>query len=574
MSRPTAPASIADLDFSPRQDVFPSPLDWRDQVFYQILIDRFDNNAEDLRPYDPDTAPRGRDVAEGSRFQGGNLKGITRRLDYIRELGCTAVWISPPFKQRQDDPGSYHGYAIQDFLDIDPRFGTAEDLRDLVRKAHARGMYVILDIVINHTADIFRYTEEQTPYRPEGQYEFKEWHKVSQSKTLTRDDAVWPVELQDPDCFKRKGSIRDLMAADEQESVDGDFFNLKELNTANPAVLNVLVSAYKYWIALADVDGYRIDTVRNVEPHFCAKFVNAIREYTTRIGKHGFLFFGEIVGDDDLLHKYVGNNGPALGTEEWYPLLDAVLDFPLYGVLDEVLKGKKNSGELQTRYERFRHHYRNLSEAAKYYVTFVDNHDQTHRPWYRFMNGVRDPQLAVLAMGFLLTNLGMPCIYYGTEQGFDGGGDSDVHIRETMFGGKWGAFNSTGMHFFNPQHAIYRGIAAIAKIRAAEPALRYGRQYFRNISADGNAFGAPMDGKCTLAYSRVLDSDEMLVAMNLDENARRDYIQVDAGLTGPGAKLKDLLTGEILTVEQTPDGSSAVRLPLDPHQFRVLKHVF
>src|SRR6266542_4600 len=146
-------SSIKQLDFTPSREVFPSPVDWRDHFFYQLLIDRFDDNP-DHPPYDWKTQKRDRDNAAGNQFQGGNIKGITRRLDYIKNLGCTAIWMSPPFKQRQDDSHSYHGYAIQDFLSIDRRFGTTEDLRQLVSEAHRRGMYVILDIVLNHAADI------------------------------------------------------------------------------------------------------------------------------------------------------------------------------------------------------------------------------------------------------------------------------------------------------------------------------------------------------------------------------------------------------------------------------------
>src|SRR3954468_12947522 len=140
--------SIKQLNFTPHEKVFPSPVDWRDQVLYQLLVDRFDD-VQEHPAYNADTKDRGRDRSEGGKFQGGKLKGITRRLDYIKGLGCTAIWISPPFKQRQDDQGSYHGYAIQDFLAIDPRFGSTEDLQELVREAHRRGMYVIVDIVLN-----------------------------------------------------------------------------------------------------------------------------------------------------------------------------------------------------------------------------------------------------------------------------------------------------------------------------------------------------------------------------------------------------------------------------------------
>ncbi|WP_370574548.1 alpha-amylase family glycosyl hydrolase [Methanomethylovorans sp.] len=87
----------------------------------------------------------------GKRFQGGNLKGIRRRLDYIADMGVNAIWLSPVFKNRVELDDTYHGYGIQDFLELDPRFGTREELRELVKDAHSRGMYAILDIIINHT---------------------------------------------------------------------------------------------------------------------------------------------------------------------------------------------------------------------------------------------------------------------------------------------------------------------------------------------------------------------------------------------------------------------------------------
>jgi hypothetical protein len=130
--------SVEQLDFTPRGEVFPSPRDWRDQFIYQLLIDRYDD-AQDHPAYDPHTAPRGKDASTSGCFQGGKIKGVTRRLDYIKGLGCTTIWLSPPFKNRQDCQHSCHGYGIQDFLAIDPRFGTLEDLQELVREAHSAG---------------------------------------------------------------------------------------------------------------------------------------------------------------------------------------------------------------------------------------------------------------------------------------------------------------------------------------------------------------------------------------------------------------------------------------------------
>jgi glycosidase len=565
--------SVNQIDFTPQHDVFPSPRDWRDIFMYQLLVDRFDAGQEHPL-YDPKTAKHGRDRKEGSIFQGGKLSGITRRLDYIKKLGCNAIWISPPFKQNADEPGSYHGYGIQDFLSIDPRFGTTEDLRELVRQAHDRGMFVILDIVLNHTGNVFGYKDKQTPYRKDGQYEFGDWHRVSKSKELGPDDAIWPIELQDPAAFRRKGSIRDLAKADQDEIVNGDFFALKKLETSSPKVMDALIRAYKYWIAIADIDGYRIDTVKHVEPNAMAVFCNAIHEYAISIGKRNFILFGELIGDDDLIHKYIGGNTPAPGEDQWYPRFDAALDYPLYAILDEVIKGEKSCVDLRARYEHFRTYFRNFGEAGLYYVTFMDNHDNPHRPYRRFLNNQNDFRLGVLGIGFLLCNLGIPCIYYGTEQGFDGGGDNDCFVREAMFGGKWGAFDSVGYQFFNPENPIYKGIARIAEARNRHPALRYGRQYFRDISGDGEHFGCPVDGKATLAFSRILDTEEILCCLNLDTEARNDWVHVEYNNTPPGSKMVNVLDGgATYDVKPAPNGGAMVRIQLDGREMKVLKRV-
>ena len=111
--------STNELDFMPRGEVFPSPNDWRDLFIYFLLVDRFDNNEENLPPYDPDSAPKGRDPEQVKVFQRGNLKGVMRRLDYIQGLGAKAIWLSPVFKNRREKNDTYHGYGIQDFLEVD-----------------------------------------------------------------------------------------------------------------------------------------------------------------------------------------------------------------------------------------------------------------------------------------------------------------------------------------------------------------------------------------------------------------------------------------------------------------------
>ena len=569
-----APRSIKDLDFTPAGTVFPSPQDWRDVVIYFLLVDRFDNNADDIPVYDPDSAVHGRDPRRGHLFQGGNLKGIIRRLDYINGLGASAVWLSPVFKNRQEKDDTYHGYGIQDFLQIDPRFGTIDDLRELVRQAHAREMYVILDIILNHTGDNWAYPGDHPYYYwkdAPGPFDFGFWREPDPAPGFQPDDAVWPLELQTPDSYKRRGQIRNWF--NRREAIDGDFLSLKELNITRPTVLDTLIRAYKYWIAEVDIDGYRVDTVKHMEATATALFCNAVREYGRRIGKHNFFMYGEVVGDDAVIQQYIGRNTRMPGTSERFPSLDACLDFPLYFILEEIIKGFTSPALLRQRYERFRTLYIDHGGAGEYFVTFVDNHDQMARPYRRFMHNNPYPAQVVLAIGYLLTSPGVPCIYYGTEQDFDGGGDSDAYVRECMFGGTWGAFDSTGHHFFIPNNPTYQAIAEIAALRAREPALRYGRLYFREISENGSDFGHPIDGRCTLAYSRILDSMEILIALNLDAQPREEYITVDASLNPEGSVVTNLLAAGGQFRVEVRNSRHVLRIPLKGHTMAILQRL-
>jgi glycosidase len=564
--------SIGQADFTPRGEVFPSPRDWRDVFIYFLLVDRFDSNQENIPPYDPSTTPGGRDREQGRVFQGGNLKGIIRRLNYVRALGANAIWLSPVLKNRAEKDDSYHGYGIQDFLEVDPRFGTREDLQDLVREAHARDMHVIMDIIINHTGDNWAYPGDYPYYfwkDAPGPFAFGSWRKGNPADGLQQDNAVWPEEFQDPDWYKRRGQIWDWN--DPEQAVNGDFLTLKELEINNPKVLDTLIKVYKFWIALTDVDGFRVDTVKHMESSATAIFCNAIREYAKSIGKDQFFIFGEIVADDLTIQSYIGRNSRIPGTNERFPSLDAALDFPLYFILEEVIKGFSSPSQLRDRYERFKTLYSDHGEAGRYFVTFLDNHDQMSRPYRRFMYRNPYQRQAVLAIGYLLTAQGVPCIYYGTEQGFDGGGDHDSYVRECMFGGGWGAFESTGHHFFDPQHPIYKGIAEIAAVRNRQPALRYGRQYFRKISGNGVDFGYPGDGACTLAYSRILDTTEILITLNLDANPRNDFVTVDPRLTPVEGRMVNLLDPEKHLVVGERGERHAVRVPLDRHEIGIYK---
>jgi len=176
--------SLLDIDFAAltRGPFTPSPAAWEDQVLYFLMIDRFSDGNEkggysdaSGRAVESGLTPmyQGESAARvnydtwfraGRGWQGGTIRGMTSKLGYLRRLGVTALWVSPPFRQVAFEP-SYHGYGIQNFLDIDPHFGTREEFRDFVRAAHDQGIYVILDIIAHHTGNVFTYAADRYPAR-------------------------------------------------------------------------------------------------------------------------------------------------------------------------------------------------------------------------------------------------------------------------------------------------------------------------------------------------------------------------------------------------------------------------
>ena len=552
--------SVTHLNLTPVGNVFPSPVDWRDTVLYSLLVDRFDDGSSNGRK--PGTN-RSRGHCPDSRmlFQGGTLKGIIRRLEYIAGLGANALWLSPIFKNRPEMDDSYHGYGVHDFLDVDPRFGTIDDFRELVSCAHALGMYVILDIVTSYTGDNWAYEADRfCEYSPEGggPHPFGFWRTIAPGGNGTGNDAVWPMEFQHQECYLRRGKIRDWKV-DGPEALEGDFDTLKKLDLQHPTVLRSLIKIYQYWISATDVDGFRLDAAKHMDPGSVASFCSAVREHAKNIGKHNFLIFGEIAAGYETIKKYLKGCAFCEGNGNGNYGIDAALDFPLSYILERVVKGFSNPEELRRVYNGTNPLYANGRDAGINSVTFLDNHDRNQR--FLHQNPYHDQ--VVLALGYLLTSLGVPSIYYGTEQGFDGGGPDLHYVRESMFLGNGGSLEASGTSFFDVTHPIYRNIANLTSIRRAEPALRYGRQYFRETSTDGRDFIHPADRRCTLAYSRLFNQTELVVALNLDFHSRNDFITIDFDLHADGEEMVDLLNPATRVHIYEQDGRNVIQPNID-----------
>jgi glycosidase len=520
---------------------FPSPQDWRDVWIYFLMLDRFNRSDGKLPASMPYDKPFG-------EFPGGTFNGVRDRLSYIKDLGAGAIWLSPVMKNRQSDRGTFHGYGIQDFLRPEPRFASApgkeeDELRALVDAAHALGLYVIFDVVLNHAGDVFRYKGFGSSAPGSSEIRPIEWRDakgqarsdfpvVENIPTTQRepDGLVWPAELQRNSFFRRKG---------KGAEAGGDFESLKEFVTDGRdgqifPVRSALILAYQYAIARYDVDGFRIDTLKFIERDFAQTFGNAMREYGLSIGKKNFFSYGEVFDSEERIAEFIGRN-----TREAGDLVgvDAVLDFPLFFRLPSMAKGFAAPTDVIEVYRRRKEIERDIlsshGEAGRFFVTFLDNHDMNER--FRGASTDEpdkfDPQV-ILGIAVLFGLQGIPCLYYGTEQGLHGRGNSDQFVREAL----WGKPNA-----FDVNHPFYKAIRRLSEIRDTQPTLRYGRLYFRPISGDGVHFGASPFVPGVLAFSRILNTREVLVVANANTQGDfQGHVLVDLFISSDGEQFRVL----------------------------------
>jgi glycosidase len=319
------------------------------------------------------------------------------------------------------------------------------------------------------------------------------------------DAGIWPEEFQRNDYFRRRGTYEGSGDANL-----GDFGRLKELvteyiipGTDRYPVRNYLILAYMYLMAKFDIDGFRISHLQYLGTDFARLFGNAMREYAMAIGKKNFFIFGEVWHDDDedKIAEFIGRN--TLKAQEFIGV-DAAIDFPMRRRLVDVCKGFAPPADLAELFDYRRQAIENIfsshADVGRYFVTYLDNHDLNER-----FHNAQYPQQTLLALTCLMTLQGIPYVYYGTEQGLDGRGDRREYAREALWG-RPGAFAT--------DHEIYRHIRNLTLLRAENPVLRYGRQYFRECSGNGVDFGySPYPGG-VLAFSRIFYDREILVVAN------------------------------------------------------------
>ncbi|ELS52711.1 putative Pullulanase [Streptomyces viridochromogenes Tue57] len=505
---PPAPPSDAKLAAEPARH------DSTREQFYFVLPDRFANGdtSNDKGGLTGSRLTTGYDPTDKGFYQGGDLKGLTRKLDYIKGLGTTSIWMAPIFKNQpvqgtgSDASAGYHGYWITDFTQVDPHFGTNKDLQTLISKAHAKGMKVYFDVITNHTADVVDYREKSYDYLSKGAFpyltkdgrpfddadyadgtrKFPALDADSFPRTpavpAAKKDLKVPSWLNDPTMYHNRG---DSTFAGES-SAHGDFSGLDDLWTERPEVVSGMERIYQRWVRDFDIDGFRIDTVKHVNMEFWTQWATALDSYAAKKGRDDFFMFGEVYSaDTNVTAPYVTQGR-----------LDATLDFPFQ---EAARQYASQGGSARKLAGVFGDDYKYTTDKANAYeqVTFLGNHDMGRIGYFLNQDNPKATDAELLKKDRLANELmflsrGNPVVYYGDEQGFTGaGGDKDA--RQPLFASKTadyldddqlGTDRTHASDAYDPSAPLYRQISALSKLRKAHPALADGVQTER-YAADG-----------------------------------------------------------------------------------------
>ncbi|MFM8682268.1 MAG: alpha-amylase family glycosyl hydrolase, partial [Chthoniobacterales bacterium] len=391
--------------------------------------------------------------------------------------------------------GDYHGYAATDFYAVNPRMCTLTDLQRLVREAQKRGILVINDVVVNHGSTWVDSGDTGWPnfrYPPSG-YNLR-YNSGGQQYAAPFDNASLQTRFGNTglaNIFHNNGTTQNWGDATQVEW--GELLSLDDFKTETTYIRDKMKEIWTYWIQAAGFDAYRLDTVKHVEMGFWDTWSPHIRAAAQAADKPNFFQFGEVFdGSDSKCGSYTGTK--TSGTYK----MESVLDYPLYYQVNSVFATASGAtGAVENRYGNLNTNNYDAS-ALESLVLNLDNHDN---PRFLATTGSTTARLE-LALAFMYTSRGIPSLYYGTEQDFNGG--ADPANREDMFDGAYEQGPSLGDNF-NMTRARFRLVTKLNNLRRLYPALRTGSH---------NNLWANFSGPGLLAYARRLGNEEAYVVIN------------------------------------------------------------
>ncbi|MFB2837068.1 alpha-amylase family glycosyl hydrolase [Floridanema evergladense] len=529
-----APAKVAELVSEQKTDteidlefLYTRDIEFRQETIYFIVVDRFfdgdPENSEGPNPelYDPEAKDWG-------KYWGGDLQGVIDKLDYLKNLGVTAIWLTPLFEQVEAlfvEQAAIHGYWTKDFKRLNPRFisqrenpslNQTQETRDttfdrLIAEMHKRNMKLILDIVCNHSNPDF-----------------------SGKKGELYDDGVKIADFNDDknNWYHHYGPVTNW--EDEWQVQNCELSGLATFNENNIEYRNYIKSAIEQWLDRG-VDALRVDTVKHMPIWFWQEFNADIQRHRPDV-----FIFGEWIYSspfDDRSVEFANESGMS------------ILDFGLCVAIRQALAKGAEGGfhEIQKIFDQD-HRYKSANEL----VTFIDNHDMP-----RFQSFNPDPEMLKVAISLVMTCRGIPCIYYGTEQ----------YLHDDTNGGN-DPYNRPMMNNWDTDTEIYRFIRLLSGLRRLNPAVSMGGQWQRFITPDVYCYVRKYrDSICFVALNRGAATTVPEVLTDLPDGehtcavTRRKFQVVEGKLIDLPLETRDVIV--ISHVGERVKGQTIIRAQLN-----------
>ena len=459
--------------------------DMRDETMYFVFLDRFaDGDATNNTGNNPQTYSA--DRSDYKKYFGGDIKGLLGKLNYLKDMGITSIWITPPVNNvdqlNKDGSAGYHGYWGRDFFQIDEHLGTIDDFRALSKKMDEYGMKLVLDYAPNHS-------------NPNDENEYGALYKNGVYQTdFNSDTENW---------YHHNGGVTDW--DDYCQVRNHNLFNLSDFNQSNEKTYQYLVEGAKFWIDLG-VDAIRIDAIKHMDKSFIQRWTAELNSYAKTQGKPGFYFFGEWM---DAAATATGINAKSIAFANTSG--SALLDFGLRNTIEDALLRDNGTGMYAiNNYMKIRD---TKFTSSDWQVVFLDNHDAPRLstvlrsdatnfgPGKNKWGGRQSIPFAQdrveLGLALIMTSRGIPCIYYGTEH-------YAANFTTNGFGQVGNdPYNREMMPSFDTTTEAYQIIKKLSKLRKESYAIQQGAYIERWVNND------------VLVYERNASDDVVVVAMNL-----------------------------------------------------------
>lgn len=470
--------------------------DMRDETMYFVFLDRFsdgdsaNNTGNNAQTYSADRS-------DYKKYFGGDIKGLLGKLDYLKDMGITSIWITPPVNNvdqlNKDGSAGYHGYWGRDFFQVDEHLGTIDDFRALSQKMDEYDMKLVLDYAPNHS-------------NPNDENEYGALYKNGVYQTnFDSDTENW---------YHHNGGVTNW--DDYYQVRNHNLFNLSDFDQSNEKTYQYLVEGAKFWIDLG-VDGIRIDAIKHMDKSFIQRWTGDLNNYAKAKGKPGFYFFGEWM---DAGATATGINAKSIDFANTSG--SALLDFGLRNTIEDALLRANGTGMYAiNEYMKIRD---TKFTSSDWQVVFLDNHDAPRLstvlrsdatnfgPGKDKWGGRQSVPFAQdrveLGLALIMTSRGVPCIYYGTEH-------YAANFTTNGFGQVGNdPYNREMMPSFDTNTPAYQMIKKLSKLRKESYAIQQGSYIERWVSND------------VLVYERNAGDDVVVVAMNLGNSTSVNAINL------------------------------------------------